>query len=62
MECYSPGKFPGPFLIENILADITYLRNPAICKVLREAKYIEKLGSGFITIFESYEKYGLEIQ
>jgi len=60
IEFFSPGEFPGPFLTENLRSGITYLRNPAICKVLREAKYIEKLGSGFITIFDSYEQYGLE--
>ena len=35
---------------------LTYIRNNVICKVFREAGYIEKLGSGFITLFESYEK------
>lgn len=35
---------------------ITYIRNRVICKAFREAGYIEKLGSGFITLFESYEK------
>lgn len=60
VEFFSPGRFPGPFLPENVLSGITYLRNPAICKVLREANYIEKLGSGFIAIFSAYEEYGLE--
>jgi ATP-dependent DNA helicase RecG len=60
VEFFSPGRFPGPFLIENVLSGITYLRNPAICKVLREANYIEKLGSGIIAIFSKYEEYGLE--
>ncbi len=61
IEFFSPGQFPGPIIIENIKAGITYLRNPAICKILREASYVEKLGSGFITIFDSYEKANLEI-
>lgn len=61
VEFFSPGRFPGPFLIENVRSGITYLRNPAICKVLREANYIEKLGSGLIAIFDSYEEYGLEM-
>lgn len=60
VEFFSPGRFPGPFLIDNVLSGITYLRNPAVCKVLREANYIEKLGSGIISIFSSYEAYGLE--
>jgi predicted HTH transcriptional regulator len=36
------------------------LRNPVICKIFREAGYVEKLGTGFITIFKSYEKECLE--
>lgn len=60
IEFFSPGQFPGPIRIENLKAGITYLRNPIICKILREAEYIEKLGSGFITIFNSYEKRGLK--
>lgn len=60
VEFFSPGQFPGPIRIDNLKAGITYLRNPIICKILREANYIEKLGSGFITIFDSYEKRGLK--
>lgn len=60
VEFFSPGQFPGPIPTENLRAGITYLRNPAICKILREAGYIEKLGSGFINIFESYEQRGLK--
>ena len=60
VEFFSPGGFPGPFSPDKILSGITYLRNPAICKVLREANYIEKLGSGLIEIFKSFEDYELE--
>ena len=38
---------------------LTYIRNKVICKAFREAGYIEKLGSGFITLFDSYEKKNL---
>jgi predicted HTH transcriptional regulator len=38
---------------------LTYIRNHVICKIFREAEYIEKLGSGFITVFSSYAKKGL---
>lgn len=31
----------------------------AICKIFRESGYIEKLGTGIITAFEAYEKWGL---
>lgn len=60
VEFFSPGQFPGPIRIDNLQAGITYLRNPAICKILRESSYIEKIGSGFITIFSSYAKRGLK--
>ena len=60
IEFFSPGQFPGPLNLNNLKEGITYLRNPNICKIFREAGYIEKLGTGFITIFEEYEKYGLE--
>lgn len=60
IEIYSPGDFPGPLNPNNLLAGLTYIRNPALCKVFREAGYIEKLGSGFLTVFKSYEERGLK--
>ena len=60
VEFFSPGQFPGPLSVDNLLSGISYLRNPILCKILREAAYIEKLGSGFITIFNSYEQRGLK--
>jgi len=60
IEIFSPGQFPGPLNLNNLRAGITYLRNPAICKIFREAGYVEKIGSGLITIFDSYEKRNLE--
>ncbi len=60
IEIFSPGAFPGIISSESLCAGITYLRNPAICKILRESGYVEKLGSGFITIFSSYQKRGLQ--
>lgn len=59
IEIFSPGQFPGPLDINNLRAGITYLRNPVICKILREAGYVEKIGSGLITILDSYEKQNL---
>ena len=37
----------------------SYLRNTAIAKIFRELGYMEKLGTGFKTLFESYAKAGL---
>jgi ATP-dependent DNA helicase RecG len=59
IEIFSPGQFPGPLNVNELTFGITYLRNPAICKIFRESNYIEKLGTGFIAIFDSYEEYNL---
>ncbi len=59
VEIFSPGTFPGSINAGNLLQGMTYLRNPAICKVFREAGYVEKLGTGFVTIFQSYKERGL---
>ena len=59
LEIFSPGVFPGPLDVHNLKMGLTYIRNNVICKVFWESGYIEKLGSGFITLFESYEKRDL---
>ena len=59
IEIFSPGNFSRPITIENLTSGFTYIRNTAIVKVFRELGYIEKLGTGFRTLFESYEKAGL---
>src|ERR1700724_3656743 len=59
IEFFSPGGLPGPIDTSELESGITYVRNTGIAKVLWEAQYIEKMGSGFITIFKSYRKEGL---
>ncbi len=59
IEFFSPGCMPGPLDTSELESGITYVRNTAIAKILWEAKYIEKMGSGFITLFKSYRKQGL---
>lgn len=59
IEFFSPGSLPGPLDASNLESGITYVRNTAIAKILWEAKYIEKMGSGFITLFKSFRKEGL---
>lgn len=59
IEIFSPGAFPGPMDPNDLQTGITYTRNIAIAKILWECRYIEKMGSGFITLFESYEAAGL---
>lgn len=56
IEIFSPGIFPGPIDVYNLKKGLTYIRNNVICKIFREAGYMEKLGSGFQTLFSTYEK------
>jgi ATP-dependent DNA helicase RecG len=60
VEILSPGTFPGPLDATTLKAGLTFLRNPLICRIFREADYVEKMGTGLLTIFNSYEKRGLQ--
>lgn len=60
IEFFSPGIFPNPTIVNNLQSGFSYIRNIAICKVFREADYIEKIGSGLITIFKSYRDWELK--
>ena len=60
IEVFSPGNFPGPILQHQLEMGLTFIRNRIISRVFREAGYIEKLGSGFLTLFETYRKRGLK--
>ena len=60
VEFFSPGVFPGPLRIGQLELGMTHSRNHALTKIFREAGYIESLGSGFPTIFNTYQKAGLE--
>ena len=56
LEIFSPGNFPGPIMADKVDIGVTYIRNTIITRVFRDIGIIEKLGSGFITLFESYAK------
>ncbi|MES2200510.1 MAG: ATP-binding protein [Chlamydiota bacterium] len=60
IEFLSPGSFVAPITVGQLKSGVSYIRNVAICKVFREAGYIEKLGSGWPTIFSSYAKRNLK--
>jgi predicted HTH transcriptional regulator len=60
IEFFSPGTFFGPLNAQNLKLGLSFVRNAAIYKVFREANYIEKMGSGFIIIFKTYEERGLK--
>lgn len=59
IEIFSPGCFPGPLVPSNLHLGLTYIRNIGIGRAFREAGLIEKLGSGFLTVFDSYAQSGL---
>lgn len=59
VEIFSPGCFPGPLNTHDLTEGLTYIRNTLICRAFFELGLIEKLGSGFITMFDSYRKRGL---
>ena len=59
IEFFSPGDFPGPLDTSNLLDGMSFLRNPAICRIFREANLIEKLGTGLIALFNSYLQMNL---
>ncbi len=56
---FSPGDFPGALTEHMLKLGFTYIRNPAIVRVFRELGYVEKLGTGLLNIFRSYEEEGL---
>ena len=60
IEFFSPGTFFGPLNSQNLKLGLSFIRNAAICKAFREADYIEKMGSGFTTIFKTYDERNLK--
>jgi ATP-dependent DNA helicase RecG len=59
IEIFSPGTFPGPLNSSNLEMGLTYIRNHVISRIFRESGYIEKLGTGFITLFKTYREQNL---
>ncbi|MDE3055232.1 MAG: putative DNA binding domain-containing protein [Verrucomicrobiota bacterium] len=59
LEVFSPGNFPGPIQIDHLSLGVSYIRNMIIARIFREIGLAEKLGSGFLTLFSSYETYNL---
>lgn len=56
MEFITPGNFPGPIRPNHFDLGVTFLRNGVIARIFRELGIIEKMGTGLITIFESYQE------
>lgn len=61
IEIFSPGQCIRPIDTHALRHGISALRNPGLCKILREAGYAEKLGSGIIAILDEYEKAQLAL-
>jgi ATP-dependent DNA helicase RecG len=59
IEIFSPGTFPGPIETDRLTAGMTYVRNVVIARAFRAIGLVEKLGSGFLTIFNSYKQRNL---
>lgn len=57
IEIFSPGNFPTPF--PSLKLGLTDARNMTISRIFREAKLVEKLGTGFKTTFEAYTNWQL---
>ena len=60
VEIFSPGLLAGPINIRELGNGVTFIRNLTIAKIMREAGYVEKLGTGFRVIFDSCQKAGLK--
>ncbi len=59
LEIFSPGGFPGLISLNNLGDGTTFLRNPAVAKIARKYKLVEKLGSGIKLIFDSCKQASL---
>ncbi len=59
IEIFSPGNFPGPIHLDSLFMGMTYIRNTVIARIFREMGLVEKLGSGFLTVFRTYKERSL---
>ena len=56
LEIFSPGNFPGPIRKDPLVLGLTFLRNPVIARIFREMGLIEKMGTGLIILYQSYQE------
>lgn len=59
VEIFSPGGFPLPISERDFPMGISHIRNTLIAKIMRQMGYVEKLGSGLMTIVDSCLREGL---
>lgn len=59
LEIYSPGNFPRPIPLNQLECGVSMARNCVISQCFRQAKLVERMGSGWTTIFSSYRQWHL---
>lgn len=59
LEIFSQGNFPRPIPTNQLECGISVARNRVISQFFRQAKLIERIGSGWTTIFSTYRQWGL---
>jgi predicted HTH transcriptional regulator len=62
IEIYNPGKLPEGLSVEKLLSGdyISTIRNKKVAEIFKEAKIIEKYGSGILRILEGFAAHGLQ--
>ncbi|PID29422.1 MAG: AAA family ATPase [Candidatus Cloacimonadota bacterium] len=60
LEIFSPGSLPNTLTLSRALFGISYYRNPLIAQILRDYKFVDRLGRGLMKVRTFYEKLGLK--
>jgi ATP-dependent DNA helicase RecG len=58
LECYSPGRLPGPMTVDNLLTE-RFSRNEVLVRVLSEMGFVERLGYGLDRLVHRMAEGGL---
>ena len=58
LECYSPGRLPGPVTVDNLLTE-RFSRNEVLVRVLSEMGFAERLGYGLDRLVRRMAEEGL---
>jgi len=58
LECYSPGRLPGPVTVDNLLVE-RFSRNEVLVRMLSEMGFVERLGYGLDRLVRRMTEEGL---
>jgi ATP-dependent DNA helicase RecG len=58
LECYSPGRLPGPITVDNLLTE-RFSRNELLVRVLSEMGFVKRLGHGLNRLARRLAEEGL---